>query len=81
MTIDLKTDSVERIEAFCNSLKYFKLGCSWGGFESLAFPAITTMDSLNYHKPDLIINRIRLYVGLDHPQTLIADLDGALQKI
>lgn len=81
MTIDLKTDSVERIEDFCNSLKYFKLGCSWGGFESLAFPAITTLDSLNYHKSDLIINRIRLYVGLDQPQTLIADLDEALQKV
>ncbi|MFT7197588.1 MAG: cystathionine beta-lyase/cystathionine gamma-synthase, partial [Marinoscillum sp.] len=64
-----------------DALKRFKLGCSWGGFESLAFPAITTMSSLNYDKPDIALNRIRLYVGLEDAALLIEDLKHALQQL
>lgn len=81
MTIDLKTNNAHQVEQFCNTLKRFKLGCSWGGFESLAFPAITTMSSLNYNKPDTAINRIRLYVGLEDSGLLIDDLTNALEII
>lgn len=81
MTIDLAADNFEATEKFCNSLKRFKLGCSWGGFESLAFPAATTVSSLNYDKPNTMINRIRLYVGLENGQLLIDDLSDALSSI
>lgn len=81
MTIDLNTRDVPAIERFCNSLKRFKLGCSWGSFESLAFPAITTMSSLNYDKPDIPLNRIRLSVGLESAQVLIDDLQQAFDAI
>lgn len=80
-TIDLETKDIDQIEAFCNSLKYFKLGCSWGSFESLAFPAITTVSSLNYDNPGIVIERVRLSVGLDDPELLINDLQAALEKI
>lgn len=81
MTIDLNTKDHRKVEAFCDSLKRFKLGCSWGGYESLAFPALTTMESLNYSKKDTLINRIRLYVGLEDPDLLIEDLANALDQL
>lgn len=81
MTIDLKTKEPKKVVKFCDALKRFKLGCSWGGFESLAFPAITTMSSLNYDKPDIAMNRIRLYVGLEEAALLIEDLKHALQQL
>ena len=81
LTIDLATKDPSKIEAFANSLKKFKLGCSWGSYESLAFPAITLADSLNYQNKDLILERVRLSIGLDDAEILIADLEQALQHI
>ena len=78
MTIDLASKDFASTEKFCNTLKRFKLGCSWGGFESLAFPAATTMSSLNYDKPNILVNRIRLYVGMESSELLIEDLTNAL---
>ncbi|MFY0605130.1 MAG: aminotransferase class I/II-fold pyridoxal phosphate-dependent enzyme [Cyclobacteriaceae bacterium] len=81
MTIDLKTNDVNQVKAICNALNCFKLGCSWGAFESLAFPALTTISSLNYDKPNTPINRIRLSIGLENAETLIADLDNAFKTL
>lgn len=81
MTIDIKTNDVQQVEQFCNALQRFELGCSWGGYESLAFPIITTMDSLNYNQPGTPTNRIRLYVGLENHQLLIDDLNNAFDSI
>ncbi len=81
MTIDLKTKDANQVKQFCNTLKCFKLGCSWGAFESLAFPALTTISSLNYDKPNTPINRIRLYVGLENAESLIADLQNAFETL
>lgn len=81
MTIDLTTKDFRSTEKFCNALQRFKLGCSWGGYESLAFPAVTTMSSLNYDKPDTLLNRIRLYVGTENHELLIEDLTNALNSI
>ena len=78
-SIDLKTTEHTQILAFANSLRKFKLGCSWGSYESLAFPAITTMTSLNYDNPNIVAERVRLSVGLDEPQDLIDDLMAALE--
>ncbi len=80
-TIDLNTNNTERIEAFCNQLKVFHLACSWGSYESIAFPAITTVSSLNYDNPDIKTERVRLSVGLDDPDLLIEDLTNALDAI
>ncbi len=65
-------------DAFLDALRLFGLGYSWGGFESLAL----TCD------PQLGVRAtapgpgqgalIRLSIGLEDPQDLIADLDQAL---
>lgn len=80
-TIQLKTREPAKIEAFCNHLKHFLLACSWGGYESLIFPAITLYQSQNYKTGDLDINMIRFYIGLEDAEFLIEDLEKAFQQI
>ena len=67
---------------FINQLKLFGKGCSWGGFESLALCPL-------YEAPDEEIEflgrpdrgLIRLHVGLEGADNLIADLDRAFEVI
>ncbi|MCC5921381.1 MAG: aminotransferase class V-fold PLP-dependent enzyme [Cyclobacteriaceae bacterium] len=78
-SITLKTESEREIEAFANALDRFRLGCSWGGFESLAFPALTLYDSQNYASTVFPKNMIRFYAGLDDKELLREELENALR--
>lgn len=62
--------SKEEVEKFVGRLHYFQNGCSWGGFESLAI-FIGGVEG----------NLVRIHVGLETVDTLIADLDQALMQI
>lgn len=59
------------------SLELFGIGYSWGGYESLAVPAepdpIRTASKRDYGGP-----LVRLHIGLEDPDDLIADLTQAL---
>ncbi|MEO7277732.1 MAG: cystathionine beta-lyase [Sphingomicrobium sp.] len=57
-----------------DSLKLFGIGYSWGGFESLATPA----DGYCTVSAPPASNLIRLHVGLEDTDDLIADLASAL---
>jgi cystathionine beta-lyase len=63
--------------AFVDRLELFGIGFSWGGYESLAIVAdpIRTMS-----KPPAP-NLVRLHIGLEDPDDLIADLDRALADV
>lgn len=78
-SIYLKTNNLREIELFCNSFKNFLLAVSWGGHESLIFPACV----INQRKDDTRFpdNLIRMYIGLDEPESLIEDLDNAFRQI
>ena len=80
-SIKLKIDSPKQIEKFCEALKYFRLAVSWGGYESLVFPVITTYNPADEMNPKLPWNMLRLYTGLEEPDVLIDDLDFALKSI
>jgi cystathionine beta-lyase/cystathionine gamma-synthase len=80
-SITLNTDNQAKIEAFCNALKLFLMACSWGGYESLIFPALTLYTSENYKTGDLPPNMIRFYVGLDNPDELIEDLKNGFHAM
>ena len=73
----LQPGSEAAVEAFIDSLTQFGLGFSWGGFESLA---IHCDPQLGFRSKALGLGGplIRLHVGLEDPQDLIADLRGAL---
>lgn len=75
-SIELNTDEVEKVERFCNSLKRFLLSVSWGGYESLIFPALA-ISGPHPFSPSLI----RFYTGLEDAGVLIADLKQALEQV
>ena len=77
----LKNSSLEKIEIFCNNLKHILLAVSWGGHESLIVPAIATFGTQHYDINNDRQQLIRMYVGLEDPQYLIADLQQALTTV
>lgn len=72
----LKTNDAGKVEAFCNALKFFLLAVSWGGFESLALPAIALKEGSG-----LPVNVVRLSLGLEDPEVLLQDLEQALSPV
>ncbi|HEX8527146.1 cystathionine beta-lyase [Allosphingosinicella sp.] len=58
-------------------LEHFGIGYSWGGFESLAIPAdpVRTAREWNGEGP-----LVRLQIGLEDPEDLIADLASGLAR-
>ena len=65
------------VNALLDALSLFRLGFSWGGFESLAISGDPQMHRRRY-PPKLGGPLIRLHVGLEDPDDLIADLRTAL---
>lgn len=68
---------------FCDALTLFKLGVSWGGHESLVFPMVIGLRQAGEHNSLVDFNvpeqLVRLNVGLESPDDLIADLGQALE--
>jgi len=72
ITIQTVTRNTKAIEDFCNSLTYWRMAVSWGGYESLIIPSCTFVRPGLYTSfPD---NLIRFSVGLEDPEVLIQDL-------
>jgi cysteine-S-conjugate beta-lyase len=83
-SIVLKPASETQVTRFIDALTLFGIGSSWGGFESLAIAAhkevlrIRTATRWDSGEP-----LIRLHIGLEDPDDLIADLERgftAMQK-
>jgi cystathionine beta-lyase len=68
-------DSAAR-DRFVDKLEMFGIGYSWGGFESLVTPADPVRTASN---PDWGGPLVRLQIGLEDPDELIADLARALE--
>lgn len=66
-----------KVEAFIDALTLFGLGFSWGGYESLVIHCDPQL-KLRPDKPDFGGPLVRLHVGLEDPDDLIADLRQAL---
>lgn len=76
-TFALKGGDKAARDRLVDSLDLFGIGYSWGGFESLAIPADT--DNLRTaSKRDFGGPLLRLHIGLEDPDDLIADLAQAL---
>jgi len=63
--------------ALIDSLDLFGIGYSWGGFESLAIPADPVRTAT---RPDFGGPLVRLHIGLEHADDLIADLASGLAR-
>jgi cysteine-S-conjugate beta-lyase len=65
--------------AFTDALHHFKIGFSWGGFESLVLPAHPEKRTVRVWDGQGPI--IRLHIGLEDADDLIADLGRALDGL
>jgi cystathionine beta-lyase/cystathionine gamma-synthase len=70
------------IVRFCDALRLFKLGVSWGGHESLVFPAAAGLVQQGIANPLAFFGvspaTVRLHIGLEDPEDLWSDLRQAL---
>ncbi len=80
-SIVLKANTLEEVEKFCNSLKHFFLAVSWGGHESLVIPSAVSIKPDEFDASNSTHRLIRIYVGLEDADYLMADLKQALEKL
>jgi cystathionine beta-lyase/cystathionine gamma-synthase len=83
LTLNIRAADVAGVERFCNALKRFLMTVSWGGYESLMFPvcAVHPANAPLDGGGALPLSLVRLSIGLEEPEVLIADLDQALAAI
>lgn len=72
-TVVFKNKSPEFMKKFCESLHYFQMAVSWGGHESLLLPYSLWKSSENS-------GMARFSIGMEDSQTLISDLQDALDQ-
>ncbi len=77
----MKADTREEIVLFCESLKHILMAVSWGGYESLIIPGCASVPPDQFDPGSEAHRTLRLFVGLEEPAYIIADLEQALMKI
>ncbi|WP_346316598.1 PLP-dependent aspartate aminotransferase family protein [Chitinophaga sp. YIM B06452] len=80
-TIQLKANSAAQVERFCDALQHFLMAVSWGGHESLIFPACAALPEGGFQVEEPKHRMVRIYIGLEEPAFLKADLAQALAQI
>jgi cystathionine beta-lyase/cystathionine gamma-synthase len=71
----------EQLVSFCDNLKHFLKAVSWGGFESLVFPALTFYDFDKPPSDQISWKIVRFYAGLEDKEILIKDVEDSLQLL
>jgi len=77
--VELAPASPAQVAAFVDGLECFALGYSWGGYESLVVPA--NLRGARSVRPWDGGPLVRLQVGLEDADDLLADLDQALARM
>ena len=82
MGLRVKAKSEKSVVKFVNNLKLFGHGYSWGGFESLALHQnIREQGNRSYLELEKNEHLVRLHIGLEDPNDLIADIKQALKHL
>ncbi len=71
----------EAILAFVKGLEMFQWGPSWGGFESLVVAPFLGKTDEELEEWCLPRGLVRIHVGLEHVDTLMADLEVGLKQL
>lgn len=76
----LKEGNLKSVTALVENMSYFKMGFSWGGYESLilgvfGIDKLRTATTWDSKKP-----LIRLHIGLENVDDLIADLEAGFER-
>jgi cystathionine beta-lyase len=77
---ELKVGSRADAGLFCDAMRHFRLGYSWGGYESLIIPASPErIRKLDKSPPARMMFRVS--IGLEAVEDLISDLSDALERV
>jgi cystathionine beta-lyase/cystathionine gamma-synthase len=81
LTIVMKAKERQEIVTFCESLRHILIAVSWGGYESLAMPRCASILPEDFDAGNREHRMVRLYVGLEEADYLIADLEQAFNQL
>lgn len=81
MSFELWTEDRQEILDFLNRLEWFQYGCSWGGHESLILPMTLNASKDQLERDGVSNSVIRMSVGHEGADNLIADLENSLNQI
>ena len=76
-SFELRDADLAARSTFVESLELFGIGYSWGGFESIAIPVDPHRTIGQPPAPNLV----RLHIGLEDADDLVADLKSALERL
>ena len=76
--IILKPKSEPAVAKMLDNMSLFSMGYSWGGYESLILPVHPKRTVTPWHPTG---PTLRLQIGLEHPDDLIADLETGLARL
>ena len=79
LSFQLKTSDLGAAYKLVNSLRYYGIGYSWGGFESLALARRVPGELFGPNEADRVL--IRLHIGLENVEDLWQDLDCAIAGV
>ena len=78
-SFELHEANPAQLAALCEGRRHFGIGYSWGGYESLIMPA--RIASLRSAAPWTGGPLVRVHIGLEDPDSLIADLEEGLDAL
>ncbi|HGY1810415.1 trans-sulfuration enzyme family protein [Citrobacter braakii] len=81
ISFELKDGSFEKVKAIIDSCRIFKPGCSWGGYESLIISPNRGYNQDVICKDGMAPGLIRISIGQESPEMLIADLENTFYSI
>ena len=77
LTFIYRTEHREEIIRFCEALRHIFMAVSWGGHESLIIPKCAGIRPEHFRPEKKEHRMLRLYIGQESADYLIADLDQA----
>ncbi|MEJ2679748.1 MAG: PLP-dependent transferase [Gemmatimonadota bacterium] len=80
-SFELVKDDFESVRRVLDALEHIRLGVSWGGVESLAISPARPGNEADLDAKGIPRGLVRLSVGLEGADVLIADLDAALASV
>lgn len=81
LTFIVKADQIAQLEGFCEAMQHIMMAVSWGGHESLIIPRCAGIQPQHFNANNIEHRMMRLYIGLEDADYLIADLERGFKSI
>ena len=81
LSLELRDSSFEAVSRFVDALRVFRIGVSWGGYESLVSSPVRADNADRLAADGLPPGLVRLSVGLEGARVQLDDLDRALAVV